>query len=100
MQVHIAKVLLTIAIVGLVDKVVAESRERVPAALSSIVLALRPKRIAANLALADVVQEGTHFDLLIALGLLVAIWVVSLDAIADLNVEAIISRAKIAEALA
>ena len=90
----------TIAIVGLADKVVTESRERVRAALASIGLALPPKRIAVNLALADVVKEGAHFDLLIALGLLIAMGVVSTDAIADLNAEAIISRATIAEALA
>ena len=49
-QVHIANGLLAIATVGLVDKVVAESRERVRAALSSTVLALPSKRIAVNLA--------------------------------------------------
>lgn len=71
-QVHIANGLPTIAIVGLADKAVAESRERVRAALSSIGLALPPKRIAVNLAPADVVKEGVHFDLPIALGLLMA----------------------------
>lgn len=45
-QVHIANGLPTIAIVGLADKAVAESRERVRAALSLIGLALPPKRIA------------------------------------------------------
>ena len=59
----------------------------------------RPKRIAVNLVLADVVKEGAHFDLLIALGLLIAMGVVSPDAIANLNVEAIISRVSIAEVL-
>ena len=92
--------MLTIAIVGLADKVVAESCERVRAALSSIGLALPPKCIAANLALADVVKEGAHFDLPIALGLLIAMGVVLPDAIADLDAEAIISCATIAEALA
>ena len=48
----------------------------------------------------DVVKESAHFDLSIELGLLIAMGVVSPDAIADLNVEAIISRATIAEALA
>ena len=50
-QVHIANGLPAIAIVGLADKAVAESKERVRAALSSIGLALPPKRIAINLAL-------------------------------------------------
>ena len=73
-QVHIANGLPAMAIVGLADKAVAESRERVRvrAALGSIGLALPPKRIAVNLAPADVVKEGAHFDLPIALGLLVA----------------------------
>ena len=42
------------AIVALADKAVAESRERARAALASIELALPPKRIAVNLAPADV----------------------------------------------
>ncbi len=82
-QVHIANGLPTIAIVGLADKVVAESCERVRAALSSIGLALLTKRIAVNLAPADVVKEGAHFDLPIALSLLIAMGVVSPDAIAN-----------------
>jgi len=97
--VHIVSGLLTIATVSLADKAVAESRECVRVASSSIGLALPPKRIAVNLAPADVVKEGAHFDLPIALGLLIAMGVVSPNAIADLNVEAIISRATFAEAL-
>src|SRR5215469_12959476 len=60
------------AVVGLPDKAVAESRERVRAALLSLGLALPPKRITVNLAPADVLKEGSHFDLPIALGLLAA----------------------------
>ena len=60
-------------IVGLPDKAVAESRERVRAALSAIGLALPPKRITVNLSPADLPKEGSHFDLPIALGLLSAI---------------------------
>ena len=56
LQVHIANGLPTIAIVGLSYKAVAESRERLRATLSSIGLALPPKRIAVNLAPADVVK--------------------------------------------
>ena len=82
-QVHIANGLPAMAIVGLADKAVAESRERVRAALGSIGLALPPKRIAVNLAPADVVKEGAHFDLPIALGLLVAMGAVGPDAVAN-----------------
>ncbi|MGA1443936.1 MAG: YifB family Mg chelatase-like AAA ATPase [Candidatus Puniceispirillaceae bacterium] len=80
-QIHIANGLPAMAIVGLADKAVAESRERVRAALSSIGLALPPKRIAVNLAPADVLKEGAHFDLPIALGLMVAMGVVPRDAV-------------------
>ena len=82
-QVHIANGLPAMAIVGLADKAVAESRERVRAALGSIGLALPPKRIAVNLAPADVVKEGAHLDLPIALGLLVAMGAVGPDAVAN-----------------
>ncbi len=82
-QIHIANGLPAIAIVGLADKAVAESRERVRVALASIGLALPPKRIAVNLAPADVLKEGAHFDLPIALGLMVAMGVVPRDAVED-----------------
>ena len=60
-------------IVGLPDKAVAESRERVRAALASIGLALPPKVITVNLSPADLPKEGSHYDLPIALCLLAAI---------------------------
>jgi len=56
-------------VVGLGDKAVAESRERVRAALSAIGLALPHQRITVNLAPADLPKEGSHYDLPIALGL-------------------------------
>lgn len=62
-------------VVGLADKAVAESRERVRAALSAIGLALPFKRITVNLAPADLPKEGSHYDLPIALGLLAAMGV-------------------------
>ena len=80
-QVHVANGHLEMAIFGLADKAVVESRERVRAALASIGLALPPKRIAINLAPADVVKEGAHYDLPIALCLLVAIGTVPADAV-------------------
>ena len=67
------------AIVGLADKSVAESKERVRAALSSLGLALPSKRIAINLSGADVLKEGAHFDLPIAVVLLVAMGVMPSD---------------------
>src|ERR1700758_892987 len=71
-QVKIASGLPAFTVVGLPDKAVAESRERGRAAPASLGLALPPRRITVNLAPADVIKEGSHFDLPIALGLLAA----------------------------
>ena len=71
-QVQISQGLPSFSVVGLPDKAVAESRERVRAALAAMGLALPPKRITVNLAPADLLKEGSHFDLPIALGLLAA----------------------------
>ena len=71
-QVTIASGLPAFTVVGLPDKAVAESRERVRAALGSLGLGLPPRRITVNLAPADVLKEGSHFDLPIALALLAA----------------------------
>nr|WP_233355835.1 YifB family Mg chelatase-like AAA ATPase [Henriciella litoralis] len=68
-------------IVGLPDKAVGESRERVRAAFAAIGLALPPKHITVNLAPADLPKEGSHYDLPIALGLLAAMGVVAPDAL-------------------
>src|SRR4249919_1633757 len=72
-QVQLSPGLPAFIIVGLPDKAVAESRERVRAALSAIGLALPPKRITINLSPADLPKEGSHYDLPIALCLLAAI---------------------------
>ena len=82
-QVHISNGLPAMAIVGLADKAVAESKERVRAALSSLGLSLPAKRIAVNLAPADLVKEGAHFDLPIALGLMTAMGVLPADSVDD-----------------
>ncbi len=76
-QVTMANGLPAFTVVGLPDKAVGESRERVRAALGALGLGLPPKRITVNLSPADVLKEGSHFDLPIALGLLVAMEVLS-----------------------
>ena len=81
-QVQIAGGLPAFTIVGLPDKAVGESRERVRAALGAIGLSLPPKRITVNLSPADVLKEGSHFDLPIALGMLVSMGVLSADDVA------------------
>ena len=82
-QVAISRGLPTFTIVGLPDKAVGESRERVRAALHAIGLALPAQRITVNLAPADVQKEGSHFDLPIALGLLVAMGVIAVEEMAE-----------------
>lgn len=69
------------AIVGLPDKAVAESRERVRNALHAVGLGLPWTRITVNLAPADLPKEGSHFDLPIALALLVAMEAISPEAV-------------------
>ncbi|MBI2235676.1 MAG: YifB family Mg chelatase-like AAA ATPase [Magnetospirillum sp.] len=81
-QVQVAGGLPAFTIVGLPDKAVGESRERVRAAFNALGLALPPKRITVNLAPADLLKEGSHFDLPIALGLLAAMAVLPPDEVA------------------
>ena len=82
-QVLIAPGLPAFSIVGLPDKSVGESRERVRAALTSIGLGLPAKRITVNLAPADMPKEGTHYDLPIALGVMAAAGAITPDVLAD-----------------
>jgi len=69
-QVQMSGGIVAFSVVGLADKAVGESRERVRAALHALGLALPPKRITVNLAPADLQKEGSHYDLPIAIGLL------------------------------
>lgn len=82
-QSHLANGLPAFHIVGLPDKTIAESKERVRAALSAIGFALPSKRITINLSPADLLKEGSHFDLPIALSLLVATGVIRSDILDD-----------------
>jgi len=81
-QVQMANGLPAFTVVGLPDKAVAESRERVRSALGALGLGLPPKRITVNLSPADLLKEGSHFDLPIALGLLVAMEVLAAEDLA------------------
>lgn len=75
-QVQVASGMSAFTVVGLADKAVTESRERVRAALFAIGLSLPPKRIVVNLAPADLPKEGSHYDLPIALALMSALGIV------------------------
>ncbi|MBS1090860.1 YifB family Mg chelatase-like AAA ATPase [Gluconobacter sp. Dm-74] len=80
-EVQVSSGLPAFLVVGLADKSVGEARERVRAALTAMGLALPPKRILVNLVPADLLKEGAHFDLPIALGLLCAMGVLSFEAV-------------------
>jgi magnesium chelatase family protein len=82
-QVQISSGMPNFTIVGLPDKAVGESRERVRSAFHAMGLSLPYQRITINLAPADVQKEGTHYDLPIALGLLAALKVIPSDILAD-----------------
>jgi magnesium chelatase family protein len=81
-QVLIAPGQLAFVMVGLADKAVGESRERVRATFRALGLSLPPQRITVNLSPADLAKEGSHYDLPIALGLLAAMGVVPRESIA------------------
>ncbi|MHA6299573.1 YifB family Mg chelatase-like AAA ATPase [Devosia sp. CAU 1758] len=70
-----------LVLVGLPDKAVRESGERVRAALTASGLGLPPKRITINLAPADLPKEGSHYDLPIALALMGALGAIPQDAL-------------------
>src|SRR5688500_12123895 len=57
-------------IVGLPDAAVQEARERVKSAIKNSNAIYPPSHIAINLAPADLPKNGTHFDLPIALSIL------------------------------
>ena len=82
-QVQVVPGLPAFVVVGLPDKAVAESRERVRSALHASGLSLPPKRIIVNLAPADLPKEGSHYDLPIALALMASIGALPGDQLGD-----------------
>jgi len=82
-QVQISSGMPAFAIVGLPDKAVAESKERVRSAFHAMGISFPYRRITINLAPADVQKEGSHYDLPIALGLLAAMKVIPTDALEE-----------------
>lgn len=82
-QCQVAPGLPAFNVVGLPDKAVAESRERVRATIASLGLSLPPKRITINLSPADLPKEGSHYDLPIALALLGAMGMIDAETLAS-----------------
>lgn len=66
-------------IVGMANKAISESKERIRAAFASIGIGFPAKRITVNLAPANLIKDGSHFDLGIAIALLVAMDVIKTD---------------------
>ncbi len=71
------------SIVGLGDKAIAESKERIRAAISSIGLEFPYDRITVNLSPADLLKEGSHYDLAIAIGILIELKIIKQEDIAN-----------------
>lgn len=83
-QVAVSSGLPSLNIVGLASKAVNESRDRIRSAISSIGLALPAKRITVNLSPADIIKEGNHYDLPIAICLLASLGIIEPDKIENL----------------
>ena len=62
-------------IIGLADRAVKESAERIRNALSALNLSLPAKKLTVNLSPADIEKSGSHFDLPILCGILCAMGV-------------------------
>jgi len=71
-ETHLANGLPAFNIVGLPEKAVQESRDRVRSALVNSGFAFPARRITVNLAPADLPKQGSRFDLAIAVGILIA----------------------------
>ncbi len=71
-EVDISNGLPSFTIVGLPDKAIEESKERVRSAIKNSGASFPTKRITVNLAPADIKKEGPAYDLAIALGILTA----------------------------
>ena len=84
-EVHLSNGLPGLAIVGLPEAAVKESRERVRSALINAGFEFPAKRITLNLAPADLPKEGGRFDLPIALGILVASGQIPQEAVGNLE---------------
>ncbi len=81
LQAQVSSGLPNFIIVGLPDKAIAESKERIRAAIQSLGLQLPARRIVINLAPADLLKEGSHFDLPITLAILAVMGVIPTEAL-------------------
>ncbi len=82
-EVKLSSGLVAFNIVGLPDKAVNESKERVRSAINSMNLSFPARRITVNLTPADIEKEGTFLDLPIAMGILMEMGIIPNDAVHD-----------------
>lgn len=68
----VSKGLPSLQIVGMGNKAIDEAKERVRSAITNSLLEFPPRRITINLAPAELPKDGTHYDLPIALTILVS----------------------------
>jgi magnesium chelatase family protein len=68
-----------IYVIGLAGSAVKESRDRVRGALHALGIALPDKRVTVNLSPADLTKDGSHYDLPIAVGVLLAFGIIPAD---------------------
>jgi magnesium chelatase family protein len=80
-QVQISSGMPALILVGLPDKAVAEAKDRVRAAFAAMGLSLPPRKVLINLKPADLLKEGSHYDLPLALAVLAAMEVLPRDEI-------------------
>jgi magnesium chelatase family protein len=84
-EAHLANGLPSMALVGLPETAVKESKDRVRSAILNSGFEFPPRRITLNLAPADLPKDGGRFDLAVALGILAASGQVSADSLQDLE---------------
>lgn len=80
-EASISKGLPSYQIVGLPDKTIRESKERIRNAIENLGMKFPPKRVTLNLIPAEVPKDGSHLDLPMAISILVAIGEIPPDAV-------------------
>ena len=80
-QVHITRGIPSFSIVGLANKSVSEAKERVRSAITSAGFSFPQSRITINLSPADVIKDGSHYDLPIAIGILTSLGIIKQEEI-------------------
>lgn len=78
-ETHIAYGVPNFAIVGLAEKAVNESKDRVRSAILNSNFEFPPRRITVNLGPADLPKQGSRYDLAIAIGILAALQQISTE---------------------